>query len=343
MDILNTPNTSNIILDDDQKVAVEYNDSKPLLIEASPGAGKTRVLTERIRFLLNNKKINPESLLVITFSNKSANEIKNRSINSSGIDIDDVGKMQVSTIHSFCYSILTEYGTGGMTILDDDLSERTNMFIRKNLYDLGFKYGYYISKRELGNIIEKFNEYGTFKVDIEGLIEYVINNYPVSKEYIDFISSCIENAYENNKPFYFSYEDVKADSNLKKSWYNKKYIQIGKAYPEYLKLLDINNSIDFAHLQIKTLNLLDGNSEFLKKLKYNHILVDKFKDNDPIQMKIFELLTGFTDSFTVVGDDYQSIYGFRCSNVDFFTEFEDNYNANVIPLKTNYRSFNNIV
>ncbi|MGL6298481.1 MAG: UvrD-helicase domain-containing protein, partial [Methanobacteriaceae archaeon] len=277
------------------------------------------------------------------FSNKSANELKNRLINSSGIDIDDVEKMQVSTIHSFCYSILTEYGTGGMTILDDDLSERTNMFIRKNLYDLGFKYGSYISKRELGNIIEKFNEYGTFKVDSKGLIEYITNNYPVSREYIDFISSCIDNAYENNKPFYFPYEDVKADSDLKESWYNKKYIQIAKAYPEYLKLLDINNSIDFAHLQIKTLDLLEGNSELLKKLKYNHILVDEFQDTDPIQMKIFELLMGFADSFTVVGDDDQSIYGFRGSNIDFFTEFETNYNANVIPLKTNYRSCSNIV
>ncbi|MGL4669857.1 MAG: ATP-dependent helicase [Methanobacteriaceae archaeon] len=341
--VLNGSNRSIINLDDDQRAAVEYNGLKPLLIEACPGAGKTRVLTERVKFLLNNKKIAPESVLVITFSNKSANELKERLINSPGIDIDDIEKMQVSTIHSFCYTLLTEYGTGGITILDEDLAERTNMFIRKHIYDLGFHYESYMSKREIKNVIEKFNEYGTFKVDSKGLINYIKTKYPVSLEYKKFINSCIDEASENNKFFSFPYEKVKGDTDLNESWYNAKYLQIAKAYSEYLGLLDINDSIDFAHLQINALNLLKETKGILDKLKYKNILVDEFQDTDPIQMGIFELLMNNAESFTVVGDDDQSIYGFRGSNIDFFTEFESNYNAKVIPLKTNYRSSNNIV
>ena len=94
-------------LNEDQEAAVMYDGKKPLLIEAGPGSGKTTVLIERVKYLLNNKCIDPESLLVITFTKKAANELKTRlSEETNNISELDVQKMQISTIHGFCAKIL---------------------------------------------------------------------------------------------------------------------------------------------------------------------------------------------------------------------------------------------
>ena len=92
------------MLNTKQKEAVEYCGEKPILIEAGPGSGKTRVLTERVKFLLKEQKVDPESLLVITFTIKAANEVKERL--SESIPEEIINKMQISTIHSFCYNII---------------------------------------------------------------------------------------------------------------------------------------------------------------------------------------------------------------------------------------------
>jgi len=78
-------------------------------------------------------------------------------------------------------------------------------------------------------------------------------------------------------------------------------------------------------------------------LGFKNILIDEFQDTDPVQMKIFDHLIKNSETFTVVGDDDQSIYGFRGSDIKFFLEFQDNYDAEIITLKTNYRSTENIV
>lgn len=66
------------MLNENQQKVVEYNGNKPLLVEAGPGSGKTRVIIERVKFLINELKVNPSSLLVITFTRKAANELKDR-------------------------------------------------------------------------------------------------------------------------------------------------------------------------------------------------------------------------------------------------------------------------
>ena len=117
-------------LNEDQEAAVMYDGKKPLLIEAGPGSGKTTVLIERVKYLLNNKCIDPESLLVITFTKKAANELKTRlSEETDNISELDVQKMQISTIHGFCAKILEKAGHVNLSIIDDDLGEKINMFV----------------------------------------------------------------------------------------------------------------------------------------------------------------------------------------------------------------------
>jgi Superfamily I DNA and RNA helicases len=104
-----------------QKEAVKYNKG-PLLIIAGPGTGKTRVLIEKVAYLIKKEKTDPESILVITFTEKAAEELKNRLTKCIGLDVES---MQVSTIHSFCNKILHEYNEyhefgADFDILDED-------------------------------------------------------------------------------------------------------------------------------------------------------------------------------------------------------------------------------
>jgi DNA helicase-2/ATP-dependent DNA helicase PcrA len=127
---------SEIFLNEDQKDAVQYFGKKPLLIEAGPGSGKTRVIIERVKFLVNEKKIDPESLLVITFSREAAKELIERLLNSeNGLEEDIISKMHISTIHSFCHRLLSDYGIS-YDVLNEE--ESNNMFVYKNLKKLGF-------------------------------------------------------------------------------------------------------------------------------------------------------------------------------------------------------------
>lgn len=180
-------------LNEDQEAAVMYDGKKPLLIEAGPGSGKTTVLIERVKYLLNNKGIDPESLLVITFTKKAANELKTRlSEETDNISELDVQKMQISTIHGFCAKILEKAGYVNLSIIGDDLGEKINMFVRKHLEELGFTGIAYASKRDAKNIINKYEEYCTFGVDSQNLIKYIQDNYPISQDYIDFVEQYME-------------------------------------------------------------------------------------------------------------------------------------------------------
>ena len=269
-------------LNEDQEAAVMYDGKKPLLIEAGPGSGKTTVLIERVKYLLNNKCIDPESLLVITFTKKAANELKTRlSEETDNISELDVQKMQISTIHGFCAKILEKAGHVNLSIIDDDLGEKINMFVRKHLEELGFTGIAYASKRDAKNIINKYEEYCTFGVDSQNLIKYIQDNYPISQDYIDFVEQYME---ENEGKF--PKMEVKENKEFKQSYYNALYLQVAKSYPIYKELMEKENVIDFGHMQLKALEYLKENPDSV----FKNILIDEFQDTDPIQMEIFKIL-----------------------------------------------------
>jgi DNA helicase-2/ATP-dependent DNA helicase PcrA len=147
---------------------------------------------------------------------------------------------------------------------------------------------------------------------------------------------------DENEYFTFPEKEVK-DRDLEDDWYNARYQHLCESYRKYLKLLEDENLIDYALLQTKALELLESNQNIVGELKYENILIDEFQDTDPVQMKIFEILMKDVETFTVVGDDEQSIYAFRGSSVRFFKDFEEKYNAHLIFLRTNYRSTESIV
>lgn len=314
------------MLNENQQKVVEYNGNKPLLVEAGPGSGKTRVIIERVKFLINELKVNPSSLLVITFTRKAANELKDRL--SEDIPKNIINEMQISTIHSFCLDFLKKRGNV-TNLIDDDSGEKRRLFIQKYKYKLGFKNEFYLADYQIPSVINKFDEYTTFKVDIGGLIDYIKQTRPIDKEYVDFVNSfkC------------FPSKKVRDNEKFKKSWYNARFLQTPKAYVKYLELLDLFNAVDYNTVQIKFLESLKENPE----TQYTNILVDEFQDTDPVQAEIFEILLKNAESFTAVGDVDQSIYSFRGSFRDYFEEFYNKYNSELISLNYNYRSTNNII
>lgn len=314
------------MLNENQQKVVEYNGNKPLLVEAGPGSGKTRVIIERVKFLINELKVNPSSLLVITFTRKAANELKDRL--SEDIPKNIINEMQISTIHSFCLDFLKKRGNV-TNLIDDDSGEKRRLFIQKYKYKLGFKNEFYLADYQIPSVINKFDEYTTFKVDIDGLIDYIKQTRPIDKEYVDFVNSFK----------FFPSKKVRENEKFKKSWYNARFLQTPKAYVKYLELLDLFNAVDYNTVQIKFLESLKENPE----TQYTNILVDEFQDTDPVQAEIFEILLKNAESFTAVGDVDQSIYSFRGSFRDYFEKFYNKYNAELISLNYNYRSTNNII
>lgn len=327
--------TGEIKLDKYQKEVVYYSGDKPMSVEAGPGAGKTRVIIERVKYLLKEKRIDPRSLLVITFTRKAADELKER-LADSDIPKSDIDLMQISTIHGFCSKILTDKGTIGFDVIDDDLNEKTNMFIGKYLKDLGFENEFTVKSRDIRDIVRKYNEYTTFNVNTKKLIEYIKKERPMTQEYVDFVKNYMEN--NDGK---FPFDEIYENKDLKKSYYNAKYLRIAESYPKYLQLLEEKNYVDFSLMQVKTLELLqkDPNTQF------TNVLIDEFQDTDPVQMEIFKILMENADSFVVVGDIDQSIYGFRGALNNYFYELYESHGDNIERknLPINYRSTDEII
>ena len=325
-----------INLNKEQEEIVTYEGDKFLSIEAGPGAGKTRVLIEKVNYMVNELNVNPESLLIITFSTKAAEELRER-LSEGDLLKSDVQKMHISTIHSFCGKILEDAGEVGLDVISDESGGKNILFIGKHMEELGFVKEAYMSNNEIKDISRKYNEYCSFDVDSEKLIDYIKETRPISQEYTNFVRDYME-THDGKYP----YDEVKENNEFKKSKYNAKYLQIAKSYKKYEEILKRENAIDFAHMQKNALEIVQKD-DF--KTQFTNILIDEFQDSDPIQIALFEKLMKSAKTFTVVGDINQSIYGFRGSNINPFT-YLAKYHKNEFEFKslpTNYRSTHEII
>uniref|UniRef100_UPI0025E564A3 UvrD-helicase domain-containing protein n=1 Tax=uncultured Methanobrevibacter sp. TaxID=253161 RepID=UPI0025E564A3 len=213
-----------------------------------------------------------------------------------------------------------------------------------HLKDLGFEKETHVRTYEIDTIIGKYNEYSTFKVDTEKLTDYLEEKFPVAPEFVEYVHKYME---ENDGEF--PIDEIKeidkenGNTLFKDSYNNAKYIQMAKSYPLYLELLEKENAIDYNQMQIKALEKM--NNGYMPK--YTNILIDEFQDTDPVQMEVFKKFIDNpqTESFTVVGDINQSIYGFRGSNKNYFTELKEQYpdKFQEVFLSYNYRSTEEII
>ena len=293
-------------LNDKQKEAVLHFEG-PLLILAGAGSGKTRVLTHRIAYLIEEHQVLPYHILALTFTNKAANEMRERVNN---IIEYGAGSIWVSTFHSTCVRILRRFidhlgYDNAFTIYDSDDQKSLMKDICKQL-----------------NIDTKKYKERTF---------------------LNAISSAKDVMYLRTKAnFSIKTPEQYADEVAKE--YNKKIF--GRVYKEYQKRLKQNNALDFDDLIMLTVQLFQQNAEILNHYqeRFPFILVDEYQDTNTAQFTLLSLLASRYQNLCVVGDDDQSIYRFRGANIHNILNFEKIFPATkVIRLEQNYRSTKNIL
>ncbi len=268
-----------------------------VLVLAGAGSGKTRVLTTRIAYLMREKGVSPRSILAITFTNKAANEMKER-VSLLG----DTEGMWVCTIHSMCVRILR------------DFAESAGLNKNFSIY----------SETERNNILKK-----AYKETLDG------------DERDDELFKQIRRAISDAKTQGITPEEYaaanKGDREIK---------EITRVFSAYEKHLAENNALDFDDLLSRTLRLLRSDKEAREYLggKFRYIMVDEFQDTNEVQFEIVRLLSLVHGNLFAVGDDDQSIYGWRGARIENILQFEKQFpSAQIFKLQRNYRSTKNIL
>ena len=285
------------------------------MIIAGPGSGKTEIIAWRVANLIKTRDASSDKVLVTTFTDKAALELKDRI--QKKVPYLNVDAIQVSTIHSFCLKILHRFNHHAKMPVDIRiLDEKEQMlFIFSHREDL-----------ELGNVSDE-DQY-----DIFSNVQRAFNL--ATQELVE--PSNLENWCRLNLS-----KCCQKDVDL---W--KDRALLASAYDRYLELLKTEGLLDFNLLQCSTLNLIQDNPQVLDEIRksYPWILVDEYQDTDAVQDRILRLIAGDGKRFTAVGDDDQSIYRFRGATVRNILAFSERFpGSKVIKLERNFRSKKPIV
>lgn len=301
-------------LNPNQLLAATTVDGKVLVI-AGAGSGKTKTLTYRTSYLLENG-VTPKSILLLTFTRKAANEIKSRAkvLLADTLSDDDFAKdtlptskmlndITSGTFHSFCNMLLRQYsGLLGInprfTILDTgDSEDAIDLIHKEKKYPAQTKSQAFPRKKTLQNIISTSRNR---RIHIRDLIE---NNYPDIAVHIPIIE------------------------------------QLAIDFHEYKRA---NHLYDFDDIISQVVRHLKTNDTFRQMLQnqYRYIMVDEYQDTNIPQKQLIDLICELESvSLMVVGDDNQSIYAFRGANYENILLFGETYpDAKLIKLEQNYRS-----
>tara|TARA_A100001011_G_scaffold10271_2_gene11408 strand:- start:26053 stop:28233 length:2181 start_codon:yes stop_codon:yes gene_type:complete len=281
---------ANIKLNDVQKAAVE-SFGKPVLIFAGAGSGKTRVLTHKIAHLIKNDLVDAENILALTFTNKAAEEMRQR---VQKIIKSKSALVTMGTFHSVCAKML-----------------------RSEIHNLGYT-----------------SEFSIFDVQDQTSL------FKVLLEPMDFPKNYITPKDLRFKVSYFKNRLISPDEAKKKATIiiDKHYAEL---YEKYQIALKENNALDFDDLLLLPLQIFEKFPKILKiyQEKWKYILVDEYQDTNKPQFMLVKNLAKSHQQICVVGDDDQSIYGWRGADISNILDFEKTFkNSEIFKLETNYRS-----
>lgn len=189
------------------------------------------------------------------------------------------------------------------------------------------------------SVLDGFNRYFTIydESDKEKLIKQICKNNDVDKDLVSSISNNISNAKNMG---------LNAVEYQKLTNYDRNWNTICEIYQKYDDELKNNNALDFDDLLMKTLYILENNERVRNyyQTQFRYIMVDEFQDTNTVQYKILKQLVGVHHNLFVVGDEDQSIYGWRGANIENIKNFiKDFQGVKVYKLEQNYRSTKNIL
>jgi DNA helicase-2/ATP-dependent DNA helicase PcrA len=286
----------------------------PVLIIAGPGSGKTFTLVERIVHLITHKGVSPESLLVVTFTDKAARELTTRISNrlaELGICYN-LNEMYLGTFHSICLRFLEDY------------REYTRLKRSFTLFDQ-FDQQYFLYQH-----IKDFRELPD--------TQFVLGDdqsgrWAQSENLLKWLNKVREEAIDVTTMAAAPELEIRT---------------LAACFAKYQELLHENNSLDFSGIQYETLQLLENHLDVLAQLreKLTYMMVDEYQDTNTIQERILQLLAGERRNLCVVGDDDQGLYRFRGATIrnilEFPTLFPDG-KCKQVKLTVNYRSHPDII
>jgi len=282
-------------LNEKQQQSVALDEDINALILAGAGSGKTRVLTHRIHYLVSTKNYHVDDILAVTFTNKAANEMKER---LSDLLRRPIGRMWVGTFHSLAHRLLRTHP------IEANLSPTFQILDAQDQFR--------IIKR-----LMKENGVDETKFPIKK-VQWFIN----------------QQKDEGILP-----HEIDAG-------YNFFVKQSAKVFDLYERHCQVNDLVDFAGLLVKSYGLLKNNQSLLEHYqnKFRHILVDEFQDTNRIQYQFIKILHNQSNHVFCVGDDDQSIYGWRGAKIENIQKIENDFKPiQVIKLEQNYRSTGNIL
>ncbi|PSV01060.1 ATP-dependent helicase [Photobacterium kishitanii] len=301
-----------------QKNIVKSN-SLRLLVLAGAGTGKTSSIVVRITKHLSNDGFLPENIVALTFSNKAARELKER------VELI-VGKskcegMFIGTFHAFCVRVLKNFYeeallTENFQILDSDDQKSLIKTI--------------IKAREL-KIIDEIKRKTHKKEDIDSIKSEFKTHLGMTKNIIAVLSE-----FKNNELPLTHLANRFLDFNVPAE-YALLYAAIINDYENKKNAVGV---VDFDDLIVKT-NFIFSEHEWIKKefgKRIKAVLVDEYQDTSKVQSTLISNICSQESFLTVIGDDDQSIYGWRGAYIDNILGFGERENAQVIKLEQNYRS-----
>ena len=297
-----------------QKLEAILTTDGPVLIIAGPGSGKTFTLVERIVYLITAKGVAPESLFVVTFTDKAARELTTRisnRLNELGIKFN-LNEMYLGTFHSICLRIL------------EDFREFTRLKRSFTLFDQ-FDQQYFLYQR--------INEFRPLP-DVQLVMgDDQSGRWAQSEQLLKWLNKVSEEALDVAELETAPDVEVRA---------------LAACFRKYQELLNEQNCLDFSGIQYEALQLLEKRPEVLTQLreKFSYLMVDEYQDTNTIQERILLLLAGERRNLCVVGDDDQGLYRFRGATIRNILEFPALFPEGVckrVTLTVNYRSHPDII
>lgn len=295
-------------LNKNQQLAVNH-EMGPLIVVAGAGTGKTRVITERVKRLLEGKSITPNNILALTFTDKASAEMLDRIQDTLPLAYEDPW---VYTFHAFCDRVLRKEGLEiGLDPSYKIISSPEQwLLLRQNLFKMDLDYYHPLGSptKFVSAILKFISRLQDENISQKDLANFLEKNHLESEEEI---------RWKELLHIYEVYQDLKVQ----------------------------NSKMDFGDLITWTIKLFHERPAILKKYQdqFTHVLVDEFQDTNYAQYELIKLIfpmqKTYERSLSVVGDDSQSIYKFRGAAISNILQFQEDYpNTKMITLLENYRS-----
>jgi ATP-dependent DNA helicase UvrD/PcrA len=307
-------------LNPEQRKAVEHGEG-PLMVIAGPGSGKTRVITQRVVYLLENVPgLRPENILALTFTDKAAGEMKSRIRKElPGLDTSP----HISTFHSFCYGVLRQRH------FDRKLLDKVDIwiFLRRRMGQLGLEY------------YQKLAAPGAFLHDLNNFFAQCQDELVGPDEFEAYVRKR-ENEFQARTASLDPAERLLQEEELRKQQ------ELARVFRTSRRLIEEAGYSSLGTLISEVVQLWDREPESLEEYhrQFRYILVDEFQDSNYGQVQLLKGLVAPPFNITAVGDPDQAIYRFRGAAHGTFDMFKQVFPApEEVFLNRNYRSTRKIL